>query len=642
MWLTYTLILMSAKTTKLHRGLAEKLGIYLNADTNSVLNYLQTLSDTETSVEKVEPLYRFLARQDARRSAEFKQKPLIFTHNPKPNWWKSNEVFWEDESAVFGNRRGYLKKNYADYGGTLKSFFDTTLGVLKRASPPDYIQVIREVTSVEQAENGEVRKRIETLYRRIMPYLQEDGNSLGNEEWQNEWERTHEGRCWLGKKGDEWGFFFLGELVWKDDDYRSGLFRDKIPFWPFGGDLLEFAKRLKVKGCYEASDVEFDCNGEQREDRILSEKVRNLRPYIHDFLNSPRLCEECGEESAEVLVRLLVRRAQRLEAKYKLNGVSVTDPNPRQSFLDTPDQGVTLWLGLETQEGAYPDLIGDALQEYFGVAQLREFVKDLLLTKDLSRAALLSWEQRGFQPDRCLSPPEPDSEEGNKNASELVDEKVPDEKSVEGYSGTDDSESETPTVHEDPETGNQNDDSTENESETATYQPHTGRDGTHPSEGKAINTPNRNRGTDHSSGRSSGRKDDTHVDETDTSPHVRKEVEHAGMKHAHRYEKKEGRIPKDVSSENRGYDIYSTSPDGKNRCIEVKARSERTFVLLTSNEWRTAKQLKDDYFLYIVLNAVTQPELYIIPNPADTISEMKRVRYHQVPLSEIMEHGKLV
>ena len=92
------------------RWLAEKLGIHLNANTDSVLNYLQTLSGTKTNVEKVEPLYRFLARQDARRSEEFKQKPLIFTSNPEPNWWQADEVFWVNESPVFGNRRGFPQR----------------------------------------------------------------------------------------------------------------------------------------------------------------------------------------------------------------------------------------------------------------------------------------------------------------------------------------------------------------------------------------------------------------------------------------------------------------------------------------------------------------------------------------------------
>ena len=62
------------------------------------LSTLETLSgDTEVNVniEKVEPLYRFLARQDARRSEEFKQKPLIFTS-------KSRTTLVEIGSSVLG------------------------------------------------------------------------------------------------------------------------------------------------------------------------------------------------------------------------------------------------------------------------------------------------------------------------------------------------------------------------------------------------------------------------------------------------------------------------------------------------------------------------------------------------------------
>ena len=97
----------------------------------------------------------------------------------------------------------------------------------------------------------------------------------------------------------------------------------------------------------------------------------------------------------------------------------------------------------------------------------------------------------------------------------------------------------------------------------------------------------------------------------------------------------------DVSAENLGYDLRSIPPDGKIRHIEVKARAERAVVLLTSNEWSIAQELKEDYFLYVVLNASTQPELYIIQNPTDIISPVQNVAY-QVPLSEITEHGKLV
>ena len=485
------------------RWLANRLGVHLNADTNSVFNYLQTLSGTKASVEKVEPLYRFLARQDARRSEEFKQKPLIFVPNPKSSWWQADKVFWDDESPVFGDGRGYLKTHYSE---NLEFFFKAS-GVRDRATPLDYVRRIQEIASVEKAEDAKVRERVKILYGRLWQSLQGGGSWQEDEEWQREWKRTREGKYWLGKKGDEWDFFFFHKLVWKDDDYRSRLFKDKIPFWVFNGNLLEFAKDLGVKGCYQASDVKFSYYGDQGEYKIWSKKVRNLRPYIHDFLNSPVLCEERGEENpAEVLDRLSVCRAQTLEIRYKWKEGSVTDPSPRLSFLGPtePNQKVTLWLGLEADEGAYPDLIGDALQDHFGINQLREFSKDLLLTTPPYKTTLLNWKHRGFQPNLCVLPLEIGSKEGDEDPSESVDERPSGETDSKDDSGTNDSGVETPTVHEDPETGNEDSDSTGDESETPTHRPRSGRGGARRRGGSGSSKPNRNGGTGYGGGGGGG------------------------------------------------------------------------------------------------------------------------------------------
>ncbi|MDE0423836.1 MAG: endonuclease NucS [Candidatus Poribacteria bacterium] len=488
------------------RWLADSiLHVNLKADTNSVLNYLGTLSgteDTEASIEKVLPLYRFLEDQGARREAEFKAKPLIFIFDPEPNWWKSDEVFWENESAVFGNHRGYLKENYADYERTLKPFF-IALGVTASTAASDYARVIREVASGEKAEIAEIAEilpRVEVLYGRLWQSLREGGSSLESKEWQEEWERTLKGRCWLGKTGDKYDFFSLHELVWKDDDYRSRLFKkEEIPFWAFDKDLLELAKCLGVKGCYELSEVEFNYCGDRGEDQIWSEKVQNLYPYIYDFLNSPRLCEQYREEqAAEILKRLSVHQAQRLEVRYRLNEASVSDPNPRQSFLEK-EKGI-LWLGLEEDEEAYPDLIGDALQDDFRIDQLREFVKDLLPSVNLSKTALLSWKRRGFQADLCLSPSESDSEGNEENLSKSVDERLMGEAGGKNDSETNNSESETPMVHEGPETGSEDGDSTEDKSEAPVHRPRPSRGGARWPGGSGSSTPNRRTGTGYGGG----------------------------------------------------------------------------------------------------------------------------------------------
>ena len=64
-------------------------------------------------------------------------------------------------------------------------------------------------------------------------------------------------------------------------------------------------------------------------------------------------------------------------------------------------------------------------------------------------------------------------------------------------------------------------------------------------------------------------------------------------------------------------------------------------MALTQNEWFKAKQFKSDYFLYSVLNAGTQPDLYIIQNPAEKThpEEQIEVVRHLISLDEIQEIG---
>lgn len=325
--------------------LAKKLDVRLEADADNVLNYLQTLSQEsqkEASIEEIEPIYKFLESESEDADLwRFEEEGLIFTPEPEPRWWRTNEVFWVNDSpvlgdsSVFGDHCGYLADYYGD---PLKEFF-RGLGVRERAAPSDYIRVIRDIASAEVPEDSEVRERLQTLYRCLWYSLQQNGDSLEDEEWQEEWEQLREEACWIGKEGDEWSFFKPQDLVWKDDDYRSELFKNRVPFWRFDDDLLEFAKELGVKGCYQVSKVEFDYYGDQGEDKIWSEKVKNLRPCIHDFLNSPRLCEGYKEEeSADILEQISVCQAQRLEVRYRLNGVPVLDPDPRQSFLDKKEE----------------------------------------------------------------------------------------------------------------------------------------------------------------------------------------------------------------------------------------------------------------------------------------------------------------
>ena len=121
-------------------------------------------------------------------------------------------------------------------------------------------------------------------------------------------------------------------------------------------------------------------------------------------------------------------------------------------------------------------------------------------------------------------------------------------------------------------------------------------------------------------------------------------IEEIGMKVAMEFERWEGRKPVDVSRDNLGYDIYSEG-DGEVRYIEVKGRAKEGDVALTYNEWLKAKELGDRYYLYIVSNAVADPVLNIIRDPANKVEPVEKVEINTkmiVPLEEWRKKREMV
>jgi superfamily II DNA or RNA helicase len=77
-----------------------------------------------------------------------------------------------------------------------------------------------------------------------------------------------------------------------------------------------------------------------------------------------------------------------------------------------------------------------------------------------------------------------------------------------------------------------------------------------------------------------------------------------------------------VEKENRGFDLISRQPHPEDpqtaiavRFIEVKGRASVGEVALTSNEYKTAERLKQDYWLYVVFNCASSPQVHLIQDP---------------------------
>jgi len=111
-------------------------------------------------------------------------------------------------------------------------------------------------------------------------------------------------------------------------------------------------------------------------------------------------------------------------------------------------------------------------------------------------------------------------------------------------------------------------------------------------------------------------------------------IEEIGMRVAMKFEQSQGRNPENVSDQNLGFDIRSKAPDGSFRYIEVKARAMEGEITLTENEWRKARELGNDFWIYIVVNAKA-PELYTLQNPAEKLKPKEKV---EVVCYEVVRH----
>ncbi len=110
------------------------------------------------------------------------------------------------------------------------------------------------------------------------------------------------------------------------------------------------------------------------------------------------------------------------------------------------------------------------------------------------------------------------------------------------------------------------------------------------------------------------------------------EIEQIAVRMAIAFEEARGCKVESVESDTRGFDLISrtTLPSNgealETRYIEVKGRAVMGEISLTANEYKTAQRLGDDYWLYVVFNCCSKPQIRVIRNPA---------RFDWEPLSKI-------
>ena len=101
------------------------------------------------------------------------------------------------------------------------------------------------------------------------------------------------------------------------------------------------------------------------------------------------------------------------------------------------------------------------------------------------------------------------------------------------------------------------------------------------------------------------------------------EIERIAVQAVIAHEEARGWLVQSVEAEDRGFDLISRKPHPEDpktaievRFIEVKGRSAVGEIALSSNEYKTAVRLKEDYWLYAVFNCATEPRVSVVRDPA--------------------------
>ncbi len=123
------------------------------------------------------------------------------------------------------------------------------------------------------------------------------------------------------------------------------------------------------------------------------------------------------------------------------------------------------------------------------------------------------------------------------------------------------------------------------------------------------------------------------------------EIEKIAVRSVIEYEEARGWKVQSVEDENRGFDLISRKPHPEDpetaievRFIEVKGRARVAEVALSTNEYKTAERLKKDYWLYVVFNCASKPEIHIIQDPARLgWKPIIKIEHYQVSADVILQ-----
>lgn len=266
----------------------EFLKIQTEIDTMTLLEGLEYLrAGPPVKKEIYERIYHTLYKESGKSEQNeiksfFEDTPAIYIPNSKEEFFTRNEVFWENQSNLFGDGWGYLKDHYPK----LKSFFVGMLGVKEKPSAQDYAELLQNCADKGCVDKKD-RNKILKIYRTLNDFLNPKNNeySLLEEDW---WKEFISKPIFLTENNE-----FLNshdDIFIPDNTELYNVFRENpgIHFLWYEQDFYP-----KIEHFIKATGIRFLSNSvvtqlAERDNPVINEKfteqIRLFTPYIERFL----------------------------------------------------------------------------------------------------------------------------------------------------------------------------------------------------------------------------------------------------------------------------------------------------------------------------------------------------------------------
>lgn len=643
------------------QGVANWLNLRQTATSDDLMAYLKELAAQpaeQVDRKLVEKIYTFLTdRQGVIIKDEFEKHPLILVTKPQPRWVTARQAVWPDLSAVFDDTYAYLE---TQYDRRFEGFFIERVGVAARLDQELFAEAWLQLA---QADNLEPEK-IEAALERIYPELLKVAKESKPPDWWADFRR--QAKVWT--QNDRFIRAHTQRVYVPDDGDLKRLFADSAKFvWrPEKASFAEYwplYQALGVKSLVE--NVKITAEPE----RVITDA--DIEPLLtpaakkaiclHLYNNSPTTYAEVkGRGSLEKLLRTREHVVERLTVSYELTGTgSLVEVTDGVAFWDR-EKAVVYYSGTPTQEQLeidVPTMLARQLTGGREYTNLEHFIGRVLgaseeKTNGLKRKhnwALPTAEKQWV--DEALAALG-DSDDGGAANGRIAE--TDDTDSI-GENGKEDEftrEADTSGVGADIDRS----DATGSDSPPADTSGGTSTGtGTDGDSGSNKRRPDIGGGTAPGSGASSTpeirfrRRRLSYVEPKieagdggaggeGGSQEERTATERAAVEMVLLYERKQGRDPEEKERTHEGYDIESyvvapvaaildaTDKRRLDRIIEVKGTKypwDGWGVSLTSPEYRAAQKYGDQYYLYVVANALdpVKRKLYIFQDPVGKVDE---------------------